>query len=235
MGRPIWPPPQSCYKHGTLGPTGLANLYMVLFTLAVAAGGAGQSSSPLCAVGPNPSLEPTRYGRQCKPGLRYSVTLSQSGLTLPASARGSARTLGPTRAFDEQRFAHSAGFVDTFDESRFARPLVARPSCLREHFRLWLHGRAWSPTSALRAHSCRVPSATTLTSTLMPSLAVWSRACPPLRMVTLARLQSEHRASCQQVNRGIAIAPCVGPCSSGPRSCALGPNLTVNRTRRHML
>jgi hypothetical protein len=34
---------------------------------------APQSSSQLRAVLPNPSVEPTRYGRQRKAGLRYSV------------------------------------------------------------------------------------------------------------------------------------------------------------------
>ena len=53
------------------------------------------SYSSNAAVTPNPSLEPTHYGRQCKAGLRYSVPLSQSSLTLPASAGVSARTLGP--------------------------------------------------------------------------------------------------------------------------------------------
>jgi hypothetical protein len=32
------------------------------------------------AATPNPSLEPTRYGRQCKPGLRYSVHYLRPGL-----------------------------------------------------------------------------------------------------------------------------------------------------------
>jgi hypothetical protein len=29
---------------------------------------------------PNPSLEPTRYGRLCKPGLRYAVHFLSPGL-----------------------------------------------------------------------------------------------------------------------------------------------------------
>lgn len=39
---------------------------------------------------PNPSLKLTHYGKHCKPGQRYSV-LSQSGLTVPASANSLAR------------------------------------------------------------------------------------------------------------------------------------------------
>jgi hypothetical protein len=39
------------------------------------------------AVRPNPSLEPTRYGRLCKPGLRYAVHFLSPGLqSLPPRA-----------------------------------------------------------------------------------------------------------------------------------------------------
>jgi hypothetical protein len=41
----------------------------------------------LTALRPNPSLEPTRYGRLCKPGLRYAVHSLSPGLqSLPPRA-----------------------------------------------------------------------------------------------------------------------------------------------------
>ena len=43
--------------------------------------------SAAARVRPNPSLEPTRYGRLCKPGLRYAVHSLSPGLqSLPPRA-----------------------------------------------------------------------------------------------------------------------------------------------------
>ena len=57
---------------------------------------ANPATGPLAAM-PNPSFEPTRLRRQRKPGLVLR-TLSQSGLTPPASVGGSAQTfIGATR------------------------------------------------------------------------------------------------------------------------------------------
>jgi hypothetical protein len=56
--------------------------------------------------------------------------------------------------------------------TRFLRALCA----LALASRFGGNGRAWSPTSVLRARRRCAPPVTTLTSTLVPSLAVWSRA-----------------------------------------------------------
>jgi hypothetical protein len=46
-------------------------------------------------VRPNPRSTPTRYGRRCKPGLRYFVLCSQPRLTAPTSAGGVTSNVRP--------------------------------------------------------------------------------------------------------------------------------------------
>lgn len=54
-----------------LPPTTLARLRLL---------NEGNSTAPNGTLMPNPSLKLTRYGRHCKPGLRYSVHCLSPGL-----------------------------------------------------------------------------------------------------------------------------------------------------------
>ena len=78
----------------------------------------------------------------------------------------------------------------------------------------------------------RAASATTLPSTLVASLTD-RRAAHAFDTVLLARFRSPRCASYRQANCCIGYRGTSRSSTIGSLSCTLGPNTTVNRTRRH--